>query len=592
MHDARGSVNMPGDRALLPRTLRGRLLLLLVIVLIPLLLLQAAEFRNNLREHRALETQANLELARAVSKAFSAYIEDILHQELATSIVLSSPRGLPVLPAEYLRMNADLYPSVLRFNWVSPQGYIIASSEASAEGLAVNDRQYYLDIIGGAHWTVSDLFIARVDDKPVFAIARGIRSPQGRLQGIMVAIINPARLGPMLETPRTRGGTIGIIDRQGRMVYRFPEVVVSWEQRSSLRNYGAVRRGLAGEEAVGTYQSPIDHLRRLVVVTPIPDIGWVSFASRPISAITGPIYADALSTLMLTLFVTVAALVIAMTISRTITIPIERLRAQASTIAGGAYTAPVAVSGPREIEELANSFNQMGEALHSREAQREMDIHIISHDLRAPLTIINGHAQLLEQMLDEWGMDGEARQRIKAILRGVQRMNVMTRDLADAARMEAGQLQLEWQTVSLDAYLQNFLQRAGELIDVTRIRVELPAQLPDVRADYDRLERIFMNLLSNALKYSPIETPVVVRATPEQDFVRVSVSDRGTGIPPEDQQKLFQRFYRAQGTRKVEGIGLGLYITRILVEAHGGRIWVESEPGRGSTFTFTLPVAD
>ena len=100
-----------------------------------------------------------------------------------------------------------------------------------------------------------------------------------------------------------------------------------------------------------------------------------------------------------------------------------------------------------------------------------------------------------------------------------------------------------------------------------------------------------MNMLSNALKYSDPGTPVCLQAREKDGQVVVTISDQGKGIAPEDLPHLFERFYRAKGTRKTEGIGLGLYITRVLVEAHGGRLWVESEVGKGSTFFFTLPVA-
>ncbi len=107
----------------------------------------------------------------------------------------------------------------------------------------------------------------------------------------------------------------------------------------------------------------------------------------------------------------------------------------------------------------------------------------------------------------------------------------------------------------------------------------------------DRLERILTNLLSNALKYSDPGTPVWMQAQPLDGEVRIAVKDQGRGIAPEHVPHLFEKFYRADSSRKAEGIGLGLYITRLMVEAHGGRIWVESEVGKGSTFSFTLPIA-
>lgn len=230
-------------------------------------------------------------------------------------------------------------------------------------------------------------------------------------------------------------------------------------------------------------------------------------------------------------------------------------------------------------------------ALMRAQDEREIYIHTVSHDLRAPLTVINGHAQLIQHQLSEDGLDGDLAVSVDAILHGVQRMNTMIQDLVDAARLEGGQLQLSMRPLDLPAFLRELLARSESIIPAARLQLDLPAQLPFVSADADRLERIFMNLLSNALKYSPKEAPVIIRARKVDAMVDVAVQDFGVGIEPEELPHLFDRFYRARETHGVEGIGLGLYITSRLVEAHGGSLRVSSVPDAGSTFTFSLPVA-
>ena len=256
-----------------------------------------------------------------------------------------------------------------------------------------------------------------------------------------------------------------------------------------------------------------------------------------------------------------------------------------SASAGPIYTAQGRVTGA--ILSLTDIT-----AFHALQQRQEDFLRIVSHDLRNPLTIIQGHTQVLADTLHDAGIDGDAQASVEAIHRSTQRMNAMIQDLVDMTRLESGQLALTLQPVDLRSYLANLLSRTETLIDYARIRVELPADLPAVLADYNRLERIVINLLSNALKYSPSGAPVIVRAQQEAGMVRVSVTDEGPGIPPEEQPNLFQRYYRAQSTRTAEeGIGLGLYITKLLVEAHGGRVQAESEVGKGSTFSFTLPIA-
>jgi len=170
-------------------------------------------------------------------------------------------------------------------------------------------------------------------------------------------------------------------------------------------------------------------------------------------------------------------------------------------------------------------------------------------------------------------------------------MNAMILDLVDSARLEANQLRMEPASVDLRSFVLDLQGRLAGALAMDRVRVQIPEGLPQVSADPNRLERILTNLLSNALKYSEPETEVFVGAERQDGMVRVWVSDSGVGIAEEDIPQLFQRFYRAKSGRKAEGLGLGLYITRMLVEAHGGKIWVESDLGKGSTFSFTLPLA-
>ncbi len=223
--------------------------------------------------------------------------------------------------------------------------------------------------------------------------------------------------------------------------------------------------------------------------------------------------------------------------------------------------------------------------------QREDMLRAVSHDLRNPLTAVLGPAELLGRRLAKADMPRE-RKSAQTIISAAQRMNTMIQDLVDAARSESGQLRLERQPVDLGAFVRDLKERLAASLETGRIEVRVPQGLPPVWADPARLERILTNLWSNALKYSAPGTPVTVSARQEGDMVVTAVQDRGPGIAPEDLPHLLERYFRVGGAAKRrEGLGLGLYITRMLVEAHGGRIWVQSEVGVGSTFSFSLPVA-
>ncbi len=230
-------------------------------------------------------------------------------------------------------------------------------------------------------------------------------------------------------------------------------------------------------------------------------------------------------------------------------------------------------------------------ALRELQQRQEDLLHIVSHDLRIPLTVIYGHIQLLEEALQQYRLDGELLLSTSTIHRNVQRMNTMIQDLVEMARLEGHHFALKLDEVHLEHYLADLGRRLSDILPMQRVQCEIPPQLPPVLADYSRLERILLNLLSNAFKYSAEDSMVNIRVQPQDGEVRIAITDQGHGIAPSDLPHLFERFYRGKSARKAEGIGLGLYITRLLVEAHGGRIEVESTPEKGSTFSFTLPVA-
>jgi len=219
--------------------------------------------------------------------------------------------------------------------------------------------------------------------------------------------------------------------------------------------------------------------------------------------------------------------------------------------------------------------------------QRQDLLHVVSHDLRAPLGALVGQATLLGRRArgDEF-----TTARVEAILRSASRMEAMISDLVDSARADSHQLRLRLAPVDVGAHLSDLLHRSAPLLESGRVHLAVAAAGPLVaRADPDRLDRIVLNLLSNALKYSPPESPVELGAARSGGWITISVADHGAGIPGEDLPHVFDRFYRGRQTAARGGLGIGLYSVRLLVEAHGGRVSVEPGRGGGTTFHVALP---
>jgi len=237
---------------------------------------------------------------------------------------------------------------------------------------------------------------------------------------------------------------------------------------------------------------------------------------------------------------------------------------------------------------------EMGKLRTEWSRLREEFIAVIAHDLRSPLASIVTGAQLLERLEGDGstGHKQKMEQIIKVILTGCNSLNRMISDLLDSSLVETHRVVLKTETIDVIAYLQNVLAKLPYLSSSNPIKVRLPDGKIYVDADPQRLEQILANLLSNARKYATPGTEISVEAELKFSEVIVSITNLGGGIRPEEQAMIFSRFQRSKSARKsnVAGIGLGLHIVKGLVEAHGGRVWVESVPEQNATFRFTLPL--
>jgi signal transduction histidine kinase len=283
-----------------------------------------------------------------------------------------------------------------------------------------------------------------------------------------------------------------------------------------------------------------------------------------------------------------ASVIIAILLARSVYRPVQRVTEAAERIAQGQYDQGIPVTGPKEVKVLAIRFNEMANKVKQSQHQLRHFVADVSHQLKSPLTSIQGFAQAI---LDGTADDSDTRLKAARVINvESKRMIRQVDELLELSRMQSGQIKMAQEIVDIKELLLHcqeiFAMRAEETGTLLRMDIE---PLMPVVGDIDRLEHVFSNLLDNALKNSPVKGEVHITGRKVASSIEITVADHGPGIPPEQLPYVFERFYQASGLRT--GVGLGLAIAKEIVLAHGGKIEAVSNPGEGAVFIVKLPAS-
>jgi signal transduction histidine kinase len=349
---------------------------------------------------------------------------------------------------------------------------------------------------------------------------------------------------------------------------------------------------------------------------PIAGAGWVVFVEQPLTEAFGPIYLSILRSVGLLVLGLLAAVAASLLLARGMTRPIRALEAGAARIGAGALGERIDVRTNDELESLADAFNAMAAQLRESHAnlERKVDertrdlaganarlavasqhksefLANMSHELRTPLNAIIGFSEVLLQ-----GIFGQVNEKQQEYLRDVvasgQHLLALINDILDLSKVEAGRIELELTTFRFSDALESgvTIMRERAARHSIAMSAVIAGEIGMIEADERKVKQILYNLLSNAVKITPDGGRIEVNARQENGGVRVEVRDTGIGIARADQERVFDEFQQVGRERSREGTGLGLTLSRRFVELHGGRIWLESEAGNGSTFGFSLPL--
>lgn len=585
-------------------SIRARLLMLAVGAVVPLLLVGLVALwglwsAKQQQLNEAMEQQA--ELAAVV---FQRWI-DTQRQPLLTVAALAEGQGPnDTSLRNYLRFVMAPRPHWIDVRVVNASGTAMMSHPSDAGNLPPGLGEKLLAESRHGEMTVETDW-TRGEGRYVLAVAAPAAAG-----GAVIARVDGRALQELFRDLRLPDrALITLLDARRRIIYR---------SQSSAAFLGSGVGGSAlvaalgeGHTAVTVMKSPLDDIERVYGVARVEATDYVMTMGVPSATLYEPTRRQVTRLAGFGLLALLCAVTAALHISRGIARPLDRMSRAARAFGEGDLAARAPIEGPPRLAQLGATFNAMAEHIEEREKRlNELDrlksefVSNASHELRTPLTTIKA----LTRLLLRGGLD-EAKQReyLETIAVECDRQIDLVLNLLDLSRIEAGAFELNIGRVDTAEVLLSSLKAQSRAAEFRghQLDLEPTAELPPVRADQKALRRVISNLIENAIKYTPDGGHIALAARAAGDEVEISVTDNGRGIPAKDLPVLFDKFHRgrpapvsADGAlaaalpelEEVPGIGLGLYLARNVIEKMGGRISVESEVGRGSTFTLYLPV--
>jgi signal transduction histidine kinase len=452
------------------------------------------------------------------------------------------------------------------------------------------------------------IFFVR-ESEPYMTIAVPIERFAGDVVGVLVAEVNLKYIWEVVSRIKVgRAGYAYVVSREGDLIAH-PDISLVLQKRR-VKDLPQVQAALGGETRLLGAQPNLAGQEVFASSATIPDLGWAVLVERPAAEAYAPLYASLLRISTLLLLGLGMAILSSLLIGRRVVRPVGILRQGASRIGAGDLNHRLEINTGDELQALAEEFNHMASRLQESYANLEQKVEErtqqleiasrhksqflanMSHELRTPLNAILGYTELI---LDN--VYGEPPEKVREVLDRVhksgQHLLSLINAVLDLSKIEAGELQLSISEYALQDVVYTAVASVESLATEKHLRltVDVSPDLPPAQGDERRVVQVLLNLLGNAIKFTD-DGDVRIRATAAADGFLVSVSDSGPGISDEDQAKIFEAFQQADSTstKQKGGTGLGLSIAKRIVEMHGGRIWVESRLGKGSTFWVSLPV--
>ncbi len=581
-------------------SIRVKFLLMILTMLIPLIALRA----NNLAEdyHKLLDIELNNyeKLAEAISTSYINYLEEIWTlEDIAGAYLKDNPQLSLEDIKTYLQLIKEKQGGIMGISWLDATGKIITTSSDEIIIASLDSRPYIKEIHAGREKVVSNL----IEDffhpgQYVIPVARAIKT-NDELVGIVAATIDIDKLSKRLPDMKIRSEyRYHLIDREGTIVCCNSMNDAPYQVKS-LKGNPSVQEALNGRLVKGVKEkSPLDGSWMLCVDYPISGIGWDCRITFSYDALVSTHQEFVKNEILALMLVVVLSIAMAFFFGQSLLRPIKALRSAARGIMDGDYSARTHVKGRDEISLAAEAFDKMAESVEQWYKVKNQYFTNMSHEIKTPINVIFASIQLVESYKTSELSPDQYREKVqtqvKLIRQNCYRVIRLISNLTDISRYDSGFLKIKLGNYDIVALTRDITLSVERYAEMKGVRLVFETELASrvMACDPDLIERIVLNLISNAIKFTDRGGLVTLALKEWEDRLAIEVKDTGVGIPEGKLSDIFERFKQADDPycRNKEGSGIGLSLVKAFVEAHGGDIRVVSQPLVGSAFEIRLPI--
>ncbi|NLK88382.1 MAG: HAMP domain-containing protein [Clostridiaceae bacterium] len=562
-------------------TIKRKMVLLVLITLIPIFLLEIVRINKDFKEKVNMELRAGEDLANSVTSSFCNYIEELWTSQAAIGKLFVSNSMTADDIQKYLTEVETDDVVFSELSWISADGTIIASQDPELAGTSVSGIEYFSRISEGETKVLTGLIPLDSQTGHFTYVARGIMT-DGTLHGIVAGRVYPDMFADRLNMhDNSYSRDFGFIDRKGNVLCISP--VKSTAVDSSLVT--VIDESIPG----GTSNTSIEY--------PVGLSGWKCFVSINYEMIADKHNASLTYNITVLLLVLIISILLALVLAKRILDPLTNIKETISAVKSGNYTVRSNIYGNDEVAATAQDIDVMVDTILTNDLIKSQAFTDLSHELKAPLNVIYASSQLIESIPSE-SCTCENHNKVLKYCRSIRlncyKLIKIISNLLDVSKYEGGHLTIRMEYLNIISIIEETTMSVVAYAENKGVSIIFDTDTEEkyTACDQNAIERIILNLLSNALKFTDSGGSIFVSIASTVDRIIVRVDDTGIGIPKDKLKHVFDRFRQADLSlsRNYYGSGLGLSLVKTLVEVHKGTIYVTSEEGKGTSFILHLPV--